>query len=70
MIVNWADPGLWVGIGGVIIGVLTAFLQWHDSARKGSNLVAFLHGLKACELPPKAETQVNDMLARLDRRKK
>jgi hypothetical protein len=62
----------WLGIGGFIIGVIglvVACWQWHESKKQGSNLVAFLHGLKACDLPPKAVEQVNDMLARLDPQK-
>jgi hypothetical protein len=47
-----------------------AFWQWHDAKIKGDRLVAFLHGLKACELPDKAIEQINDMLARLDPPKK
>jgi hypothetical protein len=56
----------WIGIAIGLAGVAIANWQWRDAKIKGDNLVAFLHGLKACELPEKAIEQVNDMLARLD----
>ena len=64
------DTGSWIGLAGIVIGCGIAFWQWHDAKIKGDRLVAFLHGLKACELPAKAVAQVNDMLARLDPPKK
>lgn len=64
------DAGSWIGLAGIIIGCGIAFWQWHDAKAKGSLLVAFLHGIKSCDLPLKAEVQVNDMLARLDPPKK
>jgi hypothetical protein len=60
------DTGSWIGVAGIAIGSIIAFWQWHDARAKGSQLVTFLHGLKAAPLPPEAVIQINDMLARLD----
>jgi hypothetical protein len=60
----------WTGLAGIAIGCAIAFWQWHDAKINGDRLVAFLRGLKSCELPDKAIEQVNDMLARLDPPKK
>ena len=64
------DKGSWIGIAGIVIGALIAFWQWHGAKKQGSNLVAFLHGLKASNLPTRAIEQINDQLARLDPPKK
>jgi H+/gluconate symporter-like permease len=64
------DAGSWIGIAGIAIGCIIAFWQWHDAKVKGSLLVAFLHGLKASNLPDEAVEQINDMLSRLDPPKK
>ena len=60
------DAGSWIGVAGILIGLAVAYWQWRSAKTKGDILVIFLHGLKACDLPPKAVEQVNDMLARLD----
>lgn len=60
------DTGSWIGLFGIIIGSLIAFWQWHDARKNGSNLVAFLHGLKSAQLPQSVVEQINDMLAHLD----
>ncbi|NTU73916.1 hypothetical protein HGB07_07215 [Candidatus Roizmanbacteria bacterium] len=59
------DTGVFVGIVGIVIGVLIAFWQWHDAQKKGSLLTTFLLGLKAADLPEKTIKQINDMLERL-----
>ena len=55
-----------IGIGIGVAGLVYGWVQSTAAAKEGSNLVAFLHGLKTADLPPKLEVQVNDMLARLD----
>jgi hypothetical protein len=55
-----------MGLIGTLSGWGIAYWQWRGAKIKGDNLVAFLHGLKGAELPPRAVEQVNDMLARLD----
>ena len=55
--------GDWAGILGTVSGWGIAFCQWDDAKKKGSQMVAFLHRLKADDLPKAAMDQVNDMLA-------
>ena len=58
-----------IGIAGIGVGIVSlgfAYWTWSDAKKKGDQLVTFLHGLKSCDIPPKALEQINDMLARLD----
>jgi hypothetical protein len=58
--------GDWAGILGTVSGWGIAFCQWDDAKKKGSQMVAFLHRLKADDLPKAAMDRVNDMLARIN----
>jgi hypothetical protein len=57
--------GIVVGLAGIVVGlagIAIAWWQWHQSKKQGERLHFFLLGLKAGDLPEKAEGQVNDML--------
>jgi hypothetical protein len=59
---SWIEIAGLVGTVFGIFGTLFAFWQYRVFKRKGEWLRHFLLGLKACDLPTKAEKQVNDML--------
>jgi len=65
---SWIEIAGLVGTVFGIFGTLFAFWQYRVFKRKGEWLRHFLLGLKACDLPTKAEKQVNDMLEWLKNR--
>jgi hypothetical protein len=62
------DGGTLVGVFGLLIGIVgigISIWQRAENKRQGSNLMAFLIGLKRADLSDKTTKQINDMLGRL-----